>query len=68
MARYSIKVLGKSPDGMDYKFCVGANISDDKVVRTYVYDLLIKRLERTFTGDWWVDSIVNEDVGKRLLL
>ena len=68
MARYSITLLGKSEDGIDYKFGVDANISSDSVAHTYAVDLIQKRLERTFVGNWWVEKILNEETGKRVLL
>ena len=67
MARYSITVLGKSEDKLDYKFCLGGNFASDNVARLAA-DNMKQRMEQTFVGNWWVEWIRNDSTGKLVLL
>lgn len=67
MNRYSITVLGKSEDKIDYKFCVGINVISDDIARMAA-DNMKQRMAQTFVGNWWIEWIRNELTGKLVLL
>lgn len=68
MNLYTITLFGKDENGAKFRFESEIELQSDDVARTYASDVMMKRIQCSFVGDWWIGSIRNHSIRKYVLL